>query len=60
MTKIIIVRCLECNRFMGETADYGRFVCSECGSEVTYRSKDYRRIERTTLNTPERAVLSST
>ena len=45
------IRCPRCGRFLTETIDFARTVCPECGSEVQYKSKLQRRIER------ERAVL---
>lgn len=39
----IELRCPKCSRFMGEVDSYGRLLCDNCGSEVTYKSKEFRR-----------------
>lgn len=41
--QLVEVRCPVCKRFLGETRDYARLVCGECGCEVTYKSRDERR-----------------
>lgn len=37
------LRCPACGRWLAEVAAYAKLVCSGCGAEVTYRSKDERR-----------------
>lgn len=39
---MITLRCPNCNRFLAEVDGYGRAVCSRCGAELTYRSKEER------------------
>lgn len=40
------LRCPACRRFLADVGDYGRVVCSGCGAEVTYRSREDRRRDR--------------
>lgn len=44
----IRLKCPQCGRFLGDVREYGRLVCSACGSEVTYRSREERRRGLTT------------
>lgn len=37
------LRCPACGRWLAEVSDYARVVCSTCGAEVTYRSREERK-----------------
>lgn len=37
------LKCPACGRWLADVADYARVICSGCGAEVTYRSRDERR-----------------
>lgn len=36
------LRCPLCGRFLADVKGYGKAVCRDCGSELTYRSKEER------------------
>ena len=44
MSEPVVLRCPKCNRFLAEVTGTVRVVCPECGSEVSYKSKDARRV----------------
>lgn len=37
------LRCPACGRWLGEVEGYARLVCSHCGGETTYKSRQERR-----------------
>ncbi len=39
---VVKLRCPQCGRFLADVRDFGRVVCRDCGSELTYRSKQER------------------
>ena len=39
---IVKLRCPRCNRFLADVRDFGLAVCGNCGSEVSYRSREER------------------
>lgn len=43
---MVKLRCSECSRFLADVKDYGKAVCSACGAETQYKSKEERRRER--------------
>lgn len=43
MSEPVKLTCPECRRFLTEVIDYAKLPCPNCGCEVTYRSKRYRR-----------------
>ena len=39
----IQLRCPSCNRFLAEVQGFARVVCSGCGAETTFKSREERR-----------------
>jgi uncharacterized Zn finger protein (UPF0148 family) len=47
--KSVTLTCPEDGRFLAEVSAFGRVVCPNCGSEVTYRNRDERKRPLTTM-----------
>ncbi len=44
--RVIQMRCPECNRWLSDAQGRCRVVCSNCGCELSYKSKSVRKFER--------------
>ena len=47
MAETIRLVCPQCGRFLAEVSEYAKLPCPTCGTEVTYKSRAFRKTEAT-------------